>query len=66
MYPLTVTELESYLDTDEWKGCAGAFRIEAKGLQLFEAIDGDYHAIIGLPMTALLKMLRQAGEPMHF
>ena len=66
MYPLTAAELESYLDTGEWQGCAGAFRIESKGLQLFEAIDGDYHAVIGLPMTALIRMLRQAGEPVHF
>jgi MAF protein len=66
MFQLTPAEIEAYLDTGEWQGCAGAFRIEAKGLQLFESIDGDYHAIIGLPMTALLKLLRQAGEPMHF
>ncbi len=61
MRPLTRREIESYLDTNEWEGCAGSYRIEGRGIQLFEEVGGDYHAIVGLPMLRLLKMLRQAG-----
>ena len=61
MYPLSPDDVERYLDTGEWRGCAGSFRIEAQGLQLFSAIQGDYHAIIGLPMIQLIRMLREAG-----
>lgn len=62
MRPLSKREIEAYLDTDEWLGCAGSYRIEARGLQLFAAIRGDYHAIIGLPMLRLLRLLRALGE----
>jgi septum formation protein len=54
-------EIEAYLDTDEWRGCAGAYRIEGRGQALFSAIDGDRTSIQGLPMALLLVQLRQAG-----
>jgi septum formation protein len=39
----------------------GCFRIESHGLQLFSRIDGDYYAILGLPMIPLLTALRTQG-----
>lgn len=36
----------------------GAYQIEADGIQLFERIDGDHFAIIGLPLLPLLDQLR--------
>lgn len=57
-------ELEKYLDTHEWEGCAGGYRIESQGVKILETFEGDYHAVMGLPMLALLKMLREAGLPM--
>jgi septum formation protein len=36
----------------------GAYQIEGPGIQLFEAIDGDYFAILGLPLLPLLGFLR--------
>ncbi len=39
----------------------GCYRLEAHGLQLFSRIDGDYFAILGLPMLALLTALRDQG-----
>lgn len=66
MHPLTDSEIQDYLDTEEWRGCAGSFRIEGQGIQLFQSIQGDYHAIIGLPLLDLNRMLRRAGIPMTF
>lgn len=37
----------------------GAYQIEAEGVQLFERIEGDHFAIIGLPMLPLLAELRK-------
>ncbi len=61
MRALSAREIAAYLDTNEWEGCVGCYRVEARGLLLFDKIEGDHHAIIGLPMLALCKMLREAG-----
>jgi septum formation protein len=53
--------LTSYLDTNEWMGCVGCYRIEARGIHLFEAIEGDSSTIIGLPLIRLSSELRKIG-----
>ncbi|WAP70587.1 Maf-like protein [Jiella pelagia] len=40
----------------------GAYQIEREGVQLMEAIEGDYFTIIGLPILPLLQELRTRGE----
>ena len=61
MRRLTRREIEAYLDTGEWEGCAGSYRIEGRGILLLEAVRGDYHAVVGLPLLRLTRMLREAG-----
>jgi septum formation protein len=39
----------------------GGYQIEGIGIQLFDRIDGDYFAVLGLPLLPLLKYLRSAG-----
>jgi septum formation protein len=39
----------------------GAYQVEGRGIRLFEAIEGDYFAILGLPLLPLLAYLRSAG-----
>jgi septum formation protein len=39
----------------------GAYQLEGPGIQLFEAIDGDQFAILGLPLLPLLACLRSEG-----
>jgi septum formation protein len=39
----------------------GAYQLEGRGVQLFERIDGEFFAILGLPLLPLLKFLRQEG-----
>lgn len=36
----------------------GAYRLESQGIQLFDHIEGDYFAILGLPLLPLLAFLR--------
>jgi septum formation protein len=40
-------------------GSVGAYRLEGRGVQLFERIEGDYFAILGLPLIELLGFLRE-------
>ena len=42
-------------------GSVGAYRLEARGSQLFDSIEGDYFAILGLPLLELLRFLREFG-----
>lgn len=56
--------LEHYLSTegDAALGSVGCYRLEGPGAQLFSRIEGDYFAILGLPLMGLLDLLRQHGE----
>ncbi|MCQ8239398.1 Maf family protein [Rhizosaccharibacter radicis] len=40
-------------------GSVGAYRLEKRGQLLFERVDGEHAAILGLPMRALLDFLRR-------
>lgn len=53
--------LETYLASagDELTASVGAYAYEGLGAQLFERVDGEFHAILGLPLLPLLKALRQ-------
>jgi septum formation protein len=56
--------LESYIEglSRDDMGAVGAYRLEGAGIQLFERIEGDYFAILGLPLIGLLEFLRGQGE----
>jgi septum formation protein len=42
-------------------GSVGAYCLEGRGAQLFSRVEGDYFAILGLPLLPLLAYLRQQG-----
>ena len=49
----------------EWPAvaaCVGVFRIEARGVQLFERIEGDHFTVLGMPLLLELGALRDLGE----
>lgn len=53
--------IASYL-VAEWpevSHCAGVFRIEAMGAQLFESIAGDQFTVLGMPLLQVLGVLRE-------
>lgn len=39
----------------------GAYQIEGEGIQLFDSIEGDFFAIVGLPLLPVLAALREQG-----
>lgn len=63
MRPLSDTFIADYLKREgpAALGSVGAYRLEGRGAQLFDRVEGDFFSILGLPLLALLKFLRQAG-----
>ncbi|MEF9976904.1 MAG: Maf family protein [Thermomonas sp.] len=62
MRALTDDEIERYVDAEQPFDCAGSFKSEGLGITLFDAIDNrDPSALIGLPLIATCRLLRQAG-----
>ena len=55
--------LDAYLaaEGDAILSSVGAYRVESLGIHLFDRIDGEHGAIMGLPLLALLGFLRQHG-----
>lgn len=41
----------------------GAYQFEGPGAQLFERVEGDFFAVLGLPLLPLLEFLRSEGVP---
>lgn len=62
MRHLDADELLSIIDWDEPYDSAGGYKIEGRGIFLFERIDGeDFTAIEGMPMMKLGELLRASG-----
>ena len=55
--------LDAYLaaEGEELLHCVGSYRLEGMGSQLFEAVEGDFFTVLGLPLWPVLAELRRAG-----
>lgn len=59
---LDAAGIERYVDAEQPFDCAGSFKAEALGIALFESIRShDPTALVGLPLIATARLLRQAG-----
>jgi len=63
MRPFSDAFLDDYLDRvgSTVKNSVGVYHLEGLGAQLFEAVDGDFFTILGLPLIELLDALRRRG-----
>ena len=63
MRPFSDVFLDSYLSGagPAVLDSVGAYQLEGLGAQLFSRIEGDYFAILGLPLLPLLEFLRAQG-----
>ncbi|QQO08090.1 Maf family protein [Breznakiella homolactica] len=56
-------EIEWYLNTGEWQGVAGAYKIQGMGACFISEIRGSYSSVVGLPIHDFYVMLRENGYP---
>ncbi|MDR0703424.1 MAG: Maf family protein [Planctomycetaceae bacterium] len=56
MQPITDSEIEDYLDSDQWRGKAGAFGYQDRNHWL-SLMEGSESNIVGLPLELLNQML---------
>lgn len=62
MRSLSQQALERYVDFDRPFDCAGSYKLESRGIALFEKIEmSDHTAIIGLPIIELTNHLLTLG-----
>ena len=53
---LRPVDLDWYVASGEWRDRAGGYAIQGRGAALVERIEGDYSNVVGLPVTALIRL----------
>ena len=59
-------EIEAYIATGEPMDKAGAYGIQGFGATIVERVEGDYFAVMGLPLVRLVGLLRDVGVRYQF
>lgn len=59
--PLSEAQIAAYVATGEPMDKAGAYGIQGYGATIVERIDGDYFAVMGLPLGLLVSLIRDLG-----
>ena len=63
---LTAPEIEAYVATGEPMDKAGAYGIQGYGATIVQRIDGDYFAVMGLPLGRVVQLARSLGAGYAF
>ncbi len=64
--PLGDRTIASYVATGEPMDKAGSYGIQGYGATLVERIDGDFFAVMGLPISRLVRLLGEMGVEYEF
>ena len=60
-HPLTPAAIAAYVATGEPMDKAGAYGIQGYGATIVARVDGDYFAVMGLPLQRLVALLERVG-----
>lgn len=60
-YELSEEQILAYIDSNEPMDKAGAYGIQGLGKQFVEGIEGDYFNVVGLPVSRVLRALKEFG-----
>jgi septum formation protein len=58
-------DIELYLDSGEWSGVAGAYRIQERGAFFVEWVRGSYSNVVGLPLETFYGILKSNSYSLH-
>lgn len=58
---LTEKEINEYIASKEWVGCAGGYGIQGRAKGFFPFISGCFSNVIGLPLPKLISVLKGMG-----
>lgn len=58
---LTPHDIDAWIASGMWKDRSGSFQIDGRGQMLIENIEGEFYAIVGLPVFLLGELLRRVG-----
>ncbi|WP_428768258.1 Maf family protein [Treponema sp. HNW] len=58
---LTEEEKKSYIESDEWRDAAGAYKIQGTAQRFIKRIEGSYSSIMGLPIFEFYEILKKSG-----
>jgi septum formation protein len=58
---LTKTEIQNYIETNEWCGKAGAYAIQGLASVFVRRINGSYSNVVGLPLYETASLLMGLG-----
>ncbi len=59
--PMTQREIEAYVETGDWHGAAGGYRIQGMASCFISKIEGSQSCVVGLPIFELYDILRSQG-----
>jgi septum formation protein len=59
--PISPEDIDWYIDTGEWQGVAGAYKVQGLASCFISNINGSYSGIVGLPLREFYVMLKENG-----
>jgi septum formation protein len=60
-HAMTDADIDAYIRTGEPMDKAGAYGIQGYGATVVQRVDGDYFAVMGLPLQRLVRIARRMG-----
>ncbi len=65
-HPIGTEDIEAYVATGEPMDKAGAYGIQGYGATIVQRVDGDYFAVMGLPLQRLVRLMADMGIHYRF
>ena len=65
-HPMSPDEIDAYIATREPMDKAGAYGIQGYGATIVQRVDGDYFAVMGLPLQRMVRLMLDLGITYKF